>query len=57
MKLKKDNTKEKLRGAYYTPLTLAEKMIDFFVKDKNIRSILEPSCGDGVFIWDPKQAR
>jgi len=50
MKLKKDNTKEKLRGAYYTPLTLAEKMIDFFVKDKNIRSILEPSCGDGVFI-------
>lgn len=50
MKLKKDNTKEKLRGAYYTPLTLAEKMIDFFVKDKNIRSILEPSSGDGVFI-------
>ena len=50
MKLKKDNTKEKLRGAYYTPLTLAEKMIEFFVKDKNIRSILEPSCGDGVFI-------
>lgn len=50
MKLKKDNTKEKLRGAYYTPLILAEKMIEFFVKDKNIRSILEPSCGDGVFI-------
>ena len=43
MKLKKDNTKEKLRGAYYTPLILAEKMIEFFVKDKNIRSILEPS--------------
>ena len=50
MILKEDSTEQKLRGAYYTPLKLAEKMVDFFVHDKTIHRILEPSCGDGVFI-------
>ncbi len=50
MVLKEDSTKQKLRGAYYTPLKLAEKMVDFFKGDSSIHTILEPSCGDGVFI-------
>ena len=50
MILKEDSTEQKLRGAYYTPLKLAEKMVDFFKKEASIKSILEPSCGDGVFV-------
>lgn len=50
MVLKEDSTEQKLRGAYYTPLKLAEKMVEFFVHDETIHSILEPSSGDGVFI-------
>lgn len=50
MKLKEDSTKQKLRGAYYTPLPLAEMMTELFRDDENIKEILEPSCGDGVFI-------
>lgn len=49
MKLKKDTTDQKLRGAYYTPLQLSNAMVSFFVDD-NIKNILEPSCGDGVFV-------
>lgn len=49
MKLKKDTTDQKLRGAYYTPLQLSNAMVSFFVED-NIKNILEPSCGDGVFV-------
>ncbi len=50
MILKEDSTKQKLRGAYYTPRKVAEKMVDFFQDDLSIRTILEPSCGDGVFV-------
>lgn len=50
MILKEDSTEQKLRGAYYTPLKLAEKMVEFFVRDEKMQRILEPSCGDGVFI-------
>lgn len=50
MRLKKDNTDQKLRGAYYTPMQLASAMVGIFAADKTIKTILEPSCGDGVFI-------
>lgn len=54
MKLKNESTEQKLRGGYYTPKLMA----DFIVKwafgkrklDKHIVQILEPSCGDGVFL-------
>lgn len=49
MRLKKDNSEQKLRGAYYTPLQLANAMVSLVVS-QNIFSVLEPSCGDGVFI-------
>jgi len=49
VRLKKDSTDQKLRGAYYTPLQLANAMVSLFATD-NISKVLEPSCGDGVFI-------
>lgn len=49
MRLKKDSSEQKLRGSYYTPIQLAEAMVELFVS-QNISTILEPSCGDGVFI-------
>ena len=49
MKLKKDSTEQKLRGAYYTPLQLANAMVSLFARER-IGTVLEPSCGDGVFL-------
>lgn len=49
MKLKKDATEQKLRGAYYTPLKLAEQIVKIFKNDSTIKTVFEPSCGDGVF--------
>lgn len=49
MRLKKDSSEQKLRGAYYTPLQLANAMVSLVVS-QNITNVLEPSCGDGVFI-------
>ncbi|MBR8256689.1 N-6 DNA methylase [Burkholderia ambifaria] len=43
-----NETKQKLRGGYYTPLDLAI-FISKWVKEVNPKNILEPSCGDGVF--------
>lgn len=40
----------KLRGGYYTPNEIA-KFICTWAIDKNTKSILEPSCGDGSFIF------
>ncbi|MDR1205104.1 MAG: class I SAM-dependent methyltransferase [Peptococcaceae bacterium] len=49
MRLKKDSTAQKLRGAYYTPLRLANAMVGLFDAE-TFGNILEPSCGDGVFL-------
>lgn len=49
MKLKQNSSKQKLRGAYYTPLPIAKKMVELFDYE-NIHKVLEPSCGDGVFL-------
>jgi adenine-specific DNA methylase len=40
---------QKLRGGYYTPLDLAA-YITRWTLEKNPRTLLEPSCGDGVFV-------
>ena len=40
---------EKLRGGFYTPLDLAG-FLTRWIKTINPREILEPSCGDGVFL-------
>ena len=49
MKLKEDSSEKKLRGAYYTPLLLSDAMVRLFAKNE-IANVLEPSCGDGVFL-------
>lgn len=49
MILKGNSTTQKLRGAYYTPLLLAEKIIEYFKDETYLKTVLEPSCGDGVF--------
>ena len=53
MRLKKDSSEQKLRGSYYTPIQLAEAMVELFAS-QNISTILEPSCGDGVVIGSLK---
>ncbi|MCK5565768.1 MAG: N-6 DNA methylase [Planctomycetes bacterium] len=49
MNFKKNESAQKLRGGYYTPLDLANYLARWVgeIKPKNI---LEPSCGDGAFI-------
>lgn len=49
MKFKSDQTTQKLRGGYYTPQNLAN-FITKWILQNNPESVLEPSCGDGVFI-------
>ncbi|WP_102341141.1 Eco57I restriction-modification methylase domain-containing protein [Vibrio cyclitrophicus] len=49
MKFKENQTKQKLRGGYYTPLVLAD-FITNWVSQIKPNTVLEPSCGDGVFI-------
>lgn len=53
MLLKEDATTQKLRGAYYTPKKLVEFIVKEFeksIENKKIKTILEPSCGDGIFL-------
>ncbi|HEN3613540.1 TPA: N-6 DNA methylase [Yersinia enterocolitica] len=49
MKFKSEQTVQKLRGGYYTPQNLADYVTKWILQ-KNPESVLEPSCGDGVFI-------
>ena len=49
MKFKADQTSQKLRGGYYTPQHLADYVTKWVLLNEP-KKILEPSCGDGVFI-------
>jgi adenine-specific DNA methylase len=40
---------QKLRGGYYTPLDLAAYIARWTLAQKP-QQVLEPSCGDGIFI-------
>jgi adenine-specific DNA methylase len=44
-----NETSQKLRGGYYTPFPLARFISKWAITHKKSK-ILEPSCGDGVFI-------
>jgi len=48
MKFKEDQSEQKLRGGYYTPIDLAA-FISRWVADLKPEKVLEPSCGDGAF--------
>lgn len=50
MKLISEASAEKLRGGFYTPEGIAEFILRWGTKDNEGTRILEPSCGDGVFL-------
>jgi len=41
---------QKLRGGYYTPFEIASFICKWTFENKIINRVLEPSCGDGIFI-------
>src|ERR1700733_13645297 len=50
MNLITEATSEKLRGGFYTPEPIAEFILRWGITGSNDCDILEPSCGDGVFL-------
>ena len=50
MQLINDASAQKLRGAYYTPPIIADFILRWGINGCNDADILEPSCGDGVFL-------
>ena len=48
-KLTENLSSQKLRGGYYTPETISNFLCKWSINE-NTQSVLEPSCGDGVFI-------
>ena len=49
MQLKIDASEDKLRGGFYTPQKIAEFILKWTLGNGDGKSILEPSCGDGIF--------
>ncbi|MBN8651779.1 MAG: class I SAM-dependent methyltransferase [Cytophagales bacterium] len=50
MKLITEASAEKLRGGFYTPEKIAEFVLRWGINGITSSDILEPSCGDGVFL-------
>ena len=50
MNLITEATSEKLRGGFYTPETIAAFILRWGINGSTDFDILEPSCGDGVFL-------
>jgi len=55
MKLIKHASAEKLRGGFYTPEPIAAFILKWGVNESSSYDILEPSCGDGVFLCQLKK--
>ncbi|HAH57357.1 MAG: hypothetical protein KUL83_03990 [Lentimicrobium sp.] len=50
MKLITEASAEKLRGGFYTPEPIAEFILRWGLNGSSDIDILEPSCGDGIFL-------
>jgi adenine-specific DNA-methyltransferase len=50
MKLIEFASAEKLRGGFYTPEPIADFILRWGINGSKNYDILEPSCGDGVFL-------
>lgn len=50
MQLIKNASEEKLRGGFYTPNSIAAFILKWAFNGNRKLDILEPSCGDGVFL-------
>lgn len=55
MKLIENATAEKLRGGFYTPESIASFILNWGINGSSDFEILEPSCGDGVFLEQLKE--
>lgn len=55
MQLIKNASKEKLRGGFYTPYPIASFILKWAFNGNKKLDILEPSCGDGVFLEEIKK--
>ncbi|KEP28205.1 N-6 DNA methylase [Bacillus zhangzhouensis] len=50
MKLKAQNSAQKLRGGYYTPKELTDFIVKWALHNEQTTTVFEPSCGDGAFL-------
>ena len=55
MELIKNASKDKLRGGFYTPAPIADFILKWAFNGNKQFDILEPSCGDGVFLHQIQQ--
>lgn len=55
MRFIQDASKEKLRGGFYTPENIAKFILKWATNGNKNYNILEPSCGDGVFLKQIKE--
>jgi adenine-specific DNA methylase len=55
MELIKNASKDKLRGGFYTPKPIADFILKWAFNGNTQYEILEPSCGDGVFLKQIKE--
>ncbi len=56
MKLINQASEEKLRGGFYTPPAIASFILKWGFNGSKGHDVLEPSCGDGVFLEEIKEA-
>lgn len=57
MELIKNASKEKLRGGFYTPNSIASFILKWGFNGNSKMDILEPSCGDGIFIEEIRDSK
>ncbi|HIP26619.1 MAG TPA: class I SAM-dependent methyltransferase [Flavobacteriaceae bacterium] len=55
MRLINEASEEKLRGGFYTPAPIASFILKWAFNGNKKLNILEPSCGDGVFLEEIKK--
>lgn len=55
MKLIENASAEKLRGGFYTPESIASFILKWGINGSSDYDVLEPSCGDGVFLEQLKE--
>jgi adenine-specific DNA-methyltransferase len=55
MRFIQDASEEKLRGGFYTPENVASFILKWAVNGNKNYDVLEPSCGDGVFLEQIKK--
>ena len=57
MKLIEHASAEKLRGGFYTPAPIAAFIFKWGINGSSSFDILEPSCGNGVFLEQLKEQK